>query len=76
MGVDNVLATLHKLLELENKAWVVDGVDLTEDENTSRGGEPNSISLLKFNPEKKKRGILDLFRTHPRLEERIERLEA
>jgi heat shock protein HtpX len=75
VGVDNMLATLHKLLELENKEWVVDGVDLTEDERTAQSGEPNSISLLKFNPEKKKRGILDWFRTHPRLEERIERLE-
>ncbi|CAH1755672.1 7409_t:CDS:2 [Entrophospora sp. SA101] len=53
---------------------VVDGVDLTEDENVQQG-EPNSIALLKFNPEKKKRGLLDLFRTHPTLEERIERLE-
>ncbi|CAG8534883.1 11103_t:CDS:2 [Diversispora eburnea] len=53
---------------------IVDGVDLTEDENVQQG-EPNSISLLKFNPEKKKRGLLDLFRTHPTLEERIERLE-
>jgi len=52
----------------------VEGVDLTEDENVQQG-EPNSISLLKFNPEKKKRGLLDLFRTHPTLEERIERLE-
>ncbi|CAG8666870.1 3187_t:CDS:2 [Ambispora leptoticha] len=53
----------------------VDGVDLTEDDNTKATGEPNSISLLKFNPEKKKKGLLDLFRTHPTLEERIERLE-
>ncbi|CAG8455122.1 15935_t:CDS:2 [Cetraspora pellucida] len=45
------------------------------DENTKATGEPNSVSLLKFNPEKKKRGLLELFRTHPRLEERIERLE-
>ena len=75
VGVDNMLAALYKLLELENKAWIVDGIDLTEDERTSGSGEPNSISLLKFNPEKKKRGILDWFRTHPRLEERIERLE-
>ncbi|MEG7978400.1 MAG: hypothetical protein NY202_00300 [Mollicutes bacterium UO1] len=30
---------------------------------------------MKFNPEKKKRGLLDLFRTHPTLETRIERLE-
>jgi Zn-dependent protease with chaperone function len=49
-------------------------MDLTEDERTKEQGEPNSISLLKFNPEKKKRGILDLFRTHPTLEERIEKL--
>jgi heat shock protein HtpX len=75
VGVDNMLAALQKLLELENKAWIVDGIDLTEDENTKGHGEPNSISLLKFNPEKKKRGLLELFRTHPRLEERIERLE-
>ena len=74
VGIDNMLAALRKLLELENKAWVVDGIDLTEDENVQQG-EPNSISLLKFNPEKKKRGLLDLFRTHPTLEERIERLE-
>src|SRR6185437_4823808 len=74
VGIDDMLAALRKLLELENKAWVVDGVDLTEDENVQQG-EPNSISLLKFNPEKKKRGLLDLFRTHPTLEERIERLE-
>lgn len=52
----------------------MEGVDLTEDENVQQG-EPNSISLLKFNPEKKKRGLLDLFRTHPTLEERIDRLE-
>jgi Zn-dependent protease with chaperone function len=52
----------------------VDGIDLTEDENIQQG-EPNSVSLLKFNPEKKKRGLLDLFRTHPPLEERIKRLE-
>lgn len=74
MGVDSMLATLQKLLALENKAWVVDGIDLTEDENVQQG-EPNSLSLLKFNPEKKKRGFLDLLRTHPTLEERIERLE-
>ncbi|MCE8164051.1 MAG: M48 family metalloprotease [Candidatus Moeniiplasma glomeromycotorum] len=75
VGIDNMLAALYKLLELENKAWIVDGIDLTEDEKTAGSGEPNSISLLKFNPEKKKRGILDWFRTHPRLEERIARLE-
>lgn len=74
VGIDDMLAALRKLLELENKAWVVDGVDLTEDENVQQG-EPNSVSLLKFNPEKKKRGLLDLFRTHPTLEERIDRLE-
>ena len=74
VGVDDMLAALRKLLELENKSWVVEGVDLTEDENVQQG-EPNSIALLKFNPEKKKRGLLDLFRTHPTLEERIERLE-
>ncbi|CAJ0834272.1 630_t:CDS:2 [Entrophospora sp. SA101] len=34
---------------------MVDGIDLTEDENTKGHGEPNSISLLKFNPEKKKK---------------------
>jgi Zn-dependent protease with chaperone function len=75
VGIDDMLAALQKLLELENKAWMVDGMDLTEDERTKGQGEPNSVSLLKFNPEKKKRGLLDLFRTHPRLEERIERLE-
>ena len=53
----------------------MDGIDLTEDENTQQAGEPNSVSLLKFNPEKKSKGLLDLFRTHPTLEERIERLE-
>ncbi|MDR1670693.1 MAG: M48 family metalloprotease [Spiroplasmataceae bacterium] len=74
VGIDDMLAALNKLLELENKSWVVDGMDLTEDERTKEQGEPNSISLLKFNPEKKKRGILDLFRTHPTLEERIEKL--
>ena len=74
VGIDNMLSTLRKLLALENKKWVVDGIDLTEDENISQG-EPNSISLLKFNPEKKKKTLLDLFRTHPTLEERIERLE-
>ena len=74
VGIDDMLAALRKLLELENKNWVVEGVDLTEDENVQQG-EPNSISLLKFNPEKKKRGLLDLFRTHPTLEERIDRLE-
>ncbi|KLL05070.1 MAG: heat shock protein HtpX [Mycoplasmataceae bacterium RV_VA103A] len=75
VGIDDMLAALRKLLELENRAWIVDGIDLTEDENTKATGEPNSVSLLKFNPEKKKRGLLELFRTHPRLEERIERLE-
>lgn len=75
VGVNSMMAALKKLLELENKAWVVDGMDLTEDERTKEQGEPNSISLLKFNPEKKKRGLLDLFRTHPTLEERIEGLE-
>jgi heat shock protein HtpX len=75
VGIDDMLAALRKLLELENKAWMVDGIDLTEDDRTKGQGEPNSISLLKFNPEKKKRGLLDLFRTHPTLEERIERLE-
>jgi len=74
VGVDDMLATLRKLLALENKSWVVDGIDLTEDENVP-GGEPNSLALLKFNPKKKKRGLLDLFRTHPALEDRIERLE-
>lgn len=73
-GVNSMLATLRKLLALENQAWVVDGVDLTEDENMQQG-EPNSISLLKFNPEKKKKSFLDLFRSHPTLEERILRLE-
>ncbi|CAG8659960.1 2071_t:CDS:2 [Ambispora gerdemannii] len=53
---------------------LIEGVDLTEDENVQQG-EPNSIALLKFNPEKKKKSLLDLFRTHPTLEERIERLE-
>nr|CAG8441074.1 6548_t:CDS:2 [Entrophospora candida] len=57
-----------------NLVNIMNGIDLTEDENT-QGGEPNSISLLKFNPEKKHRGLLDLFRTHPTLENRIERLE-
>jgi heat shock protein HtpX len=75
VGVNSMMATLKKLLELENKSWVVDGMDLTEDERTKEQGEPNSISLLKFNPEKKKRGLLDLFRTHPTLEERINGLE-
>ena len=75
VGIDDMLAALRKLLELENKAWVVEGVDLTEDDNTKATGEPNSVSLLKFNPEKKKRSLLDLFRTHPTLEDRIERLE-
>ncbi|CAG8476610.1 875_t:CDS:2 [Ambispora leptoticha] len=74
VGVDSMLKTLRKLLYLENKEWVVDGVDLTEDENIQQG-EPNAVSLLKFNPEKKKRGLLDLFRTHPLLEDRIKRLE-
>jgi Zn-dependent protease with chaperone function len=74
VGVNTMLVTLKKLLALENKAWVVDGIDLTEDENVQQG-EPNSLSLLKFNPEKKKRGFLDLLRTHPTFEERIERLE-
>ncbi|MCE8163597.1 MAG: M48 family metalloprotease [Candidatus Moeniiplasma glomeromycotorum] len=75
VGVNDMMAALQKLLELENRAWVVDGIDLTEDENVQQG-EPNSISLLKFNPEKKKKGsLLDLLRTHPRLEQRIERLE-
>lgn len=74
IGVDNMLAALRKLLILENKTWIVDGVDLTEDDNNQQD-EPNSISLLKFNPKKKKRGLLELFRTHPRLEERIEKLE-
>lgn len=74
VGLDNMIKTLRKLLYLENKEWVVDGVDLTEDDNIQQG-EPNSVSLLKFNPEKKKRGLLDLFRTHPTLEERIKRLE-
>ena len=75
VGIDDMLAALRKLQELENKAWIVDGIDLTEDERTKGQGEPNSVSLLKFNPEKKKRGLVDLFRTHPSLEERIERLE-
>lgn len=75
VGVDAMLATLQKLLSLENQEWVVDGIDLTEDERTAGQGEPNSLSLLKFNPEKKKRGLLDLLRTHPTLEERITRLE-
>ena len=70
-----MLSTLRKLLSLENKKWVVDGIDLTKDENILQG-EPNSISLLKFNPEKKKKSLLDLFRTHPTLEERIGRLES
>ena len=74
VGVDDMLATLRKLLELENKAWVVDGIDLTEDENV-QGEEPNSLSLLKFNAGKKSRGLLDLFRTHPTLEDRIKKLE-
>jgi heat shock protein HtpX len=74
VGLDNMLKTLRKLLYLENKDWIVDGIDLTEDEIIQQG-EPNSVSLLKFNPENKKRGFLDLFRTHPPLEERIKRLE-
>ncbi|WNE40929.1 MAG: Protease HtpX [Mycoplasmataceae bacterium] len=75
VGINSMMSALNKLLELENKSWVVDGMDLTEDERTKEQGEPNSISLLKFNPEKKKRGILDLLRTHPTLEERIENLK-
>jgi len=74
VGIDNMMTSLKKLLELENKSWVVDGIDLTEDKNFQQG-EPNSLSLLKFNPEKKKRGFLDLLRTHPTLEERIKKLE-
>lgn len=53
---------------------MVDGIDLTEDENV-QGEEPNSLSLLKFNAGKKSRGLLDLFRTHPTLEDRIKKLE-
>jgi hypothetical protein len=55
VGLDNMIKTLQKLLYLENKEWIVNGVDLTEDENIQQG-EPNSLLFLKFNPEKKKRG--------------------
>ena len=70
-----VIACLRKLVYLESKAWAVDKTaSFTEDENMPQG-EPNSISLLKFNLGKKKYNILDLFSTHPHLEERLRRLE-
>lgn len=90
IGVEGMIVTLQKLLDIENKQWIVDGLDLTkksatvdlpeletEDKKTNDERlEPNSISLLKFNPDKKNRDwVLELFSTHPRLETRIARLK-
>jgi len=78
-GVDTMIGSLKKLISLEKKDWIVDGVDLSEadEEQLKReqNSEPTSIQVSKFNPQQKKNWLLDLFRTHPPLEERIDRLE-
>ncbi|CAJ0748902.1 23170_t:CDS:2 [Entrophospora sp. SA101] len=65
---NTLIAFSSNLINSMNMNEIKGVVDLTEDENTKGHGEPNSISLLKFNPEKKKKGLLDLFRTHPHRE--------
>lgn len=79
VGADTMIATLRKLMSLEKKDWIVDGLDLSENDEAQlqqeQASEPTSIQVSKFNPQRKKNWLLDLFRTHPRLEERIKKLE-
>jgi len=89
IGTDRMIATLKKLLALEKKEESLD--DFLPEEKTSEDDldfeefkkqsndyqkEPNSISLLKISTGKKKSDwLLELFRTHPPLEERIAALK-
>lgn len=89
VGYDTMITTLTKLLELEKREESLD--DFLEEESSKEDElgfeesgrqvndyqkEPNSISLLKFSTGKKKSDwLLELFRTHPPLEERIKRLK-
>ena len=89
VGYSTMIATLTKLLELEKKEEMLDDFlaeerskedELGFEENSRQANdyqkEPNSISLLKFSTGKKKSDwLLELFRTHPPLEERINRLK-
>jgi Zn-dependent protease with chaperone function len=89
VGYDTMIATLTKLLELEKREESLN--DFLEEERSKEDElgfeessrqandyqkEPNSISLLKFSTGKKKSDwLLELFQTHPPLEERIKRLK-
>ena len=84
-----MIGTLEKLLALEKKEESLDDflpeekteedeLDFAESKKQSNDyqKEPNSISLLKVSSGKKKSDwLLELFRTHPPLEERISRLK-
>jgi len=90
IGTDRMIATLKKLLALEKKEESLD--DFLPEEKTpeddldfeelkkqsnDQQSEPNSISLLKISTGKKKKDwLLELFRTHPPLEERIAALKS
>jgi heat shock protein HtpX len=89
VGYDCMIGTLKKLLILEKKEESLD--DFLPEEKTEEDElgfeegqkqandyqkEPNSISLLKVSSGKKKSDwLLELFRTHPPLEERIAELK-
>ncbi|RHZ37138.1 M48 family metalloprotease [endosymbiont GvMRE of Glomus versiforme] len=85
IGTDRMIATLKKLLSLEKQEESLDDFlpeektpedDLDFEETKKKTNdyekEPNSISLLKISTGKKRSDwLLELFRTHPPLEERI-----
>lgn len=89
VGYDCMINTLKKLLTLEKKEESLDdflpeerteedelGFEESKKQSNDYQKEPNSISLLKVSSGKKKSDwLLDLFRTHPPLEERIARLK-
>jgi heat shock protein HtpX len=89
VGYDCMIGTLKKLLALEKKEESLDdflpeekteedelGFEESQKQANDYQKEPNSISLLKVSSGKKKSDwLLELFRTHPPLEERINRLK-
>lgn len=89
VGHDCMIGTLKKLLVLEKKEESLDdflpeekteedelGFEESQKQVNDYQKEPNSISLLKVSSGKKKSDwLLELFRTHPPLEERIRELK-
>ncbi|KLL04105.1 MAG: heat shock protein HtpX [Mycoplasmataceae bacterium CE_OT135] len=89
IGTDRMIATLKKLLALEKKEESLDdflpeekteedelGFEEFKKQSNDYQKEPNSIALLKISTGKKKSDwLLELFRTHPPLEERIAELK-